>query len=1246
MASLTFQDVIRFYPANNEAVYKDIRSALTGGRLVPFVGAGLSIFCGYKPWSDVLTELSGFIPDEIHRAEAEEMICRNQYLEAAEHIHKHYSPMMRRLLNIVSYSKIDNCPNEKLYGSAAWVLPRLFGNKPLMTTNFDGVLEHVFAKQNCVFERVVEPHDPSLLTQIRQNNTHSLFKLHGDIGRETTSIDRLVFTQSQYNEVYGEQGELIGELRQWYQNQTLLFLGCSLAMDKTMEVLRDVASKDPGIRHFAIIGCKTEQRGDLLERFGELGIDAIFYDESNHEAVRVILENLLYETNPLAYQQLDEEMCRFVGPVRRSDVLMYNAGHIKYVGRTEELAALERFCGSASTNEWWAVTGPGGIGKSRLVYEFTNKKQSEGWEIRWFSRDQYDQLSAFCVPVEDTIVVLDDIQADTQMVGSWLKSMRQHRRRNRLRILLLERDGVDFDSADWLRLLRSGSPYSDSLAQWCHDHTFLRLNPLENADLKAIMTDCAETLGKEVDAEALLTALVRVDKVLRRPLYALAVAEAACNGEDPIHWTSEQVLDEMLNRELAFHYESLKYILGTVPTRTQQQELENLMARCCIRSHLQIDEVSQVHYPYLVACMEGMSPREFFRCLGLLQTEKEREVLRMNCPDLIREHLVLRLVLGQGRMGLLLPANWQEDLVHIAFLHQLLQDHEKRLSNISNLWEPVLVVMPGNSEARAEYADLLWSVTVYSQDYSRTAVEQLEKLFRVESTNSRIRTAYAAGIFNTAVDLDFENRTSAERKLTELYSEYPGDRGIAFGLAKILCSLAYEQDLHGCVESIERLMKLSEEYPSDKNFASELAMGLCYLSVKQDVDGCIQTVKQLKNLVETYPQDRAFALRLAIGLRSLSSLQDLEGCMETVNQLTKLTEVYSGNRDFSRQLAIALGNLSSHQNVDESNETVGLLTRLSEEYPADRDFAYRLAIGLRNLSYEQELEACIETVKRLMELRAEYPEVRDIAIQLAIGLRNLSYKQDLNGRIETVNQLKELRETHPDDRDFAFQWAIGLGNLTFDQEVSESNETVNRLTAVAQEYSRDRDILLQLAIGLKNLSYRQEGELRLKTVDRLSELAEAYPNDREFALTLAKALQNLTCNQNEAVCSDVVFRITNIYNSFPGDQDIAEKTINAMVNLAFAQTTEAAVRDTLAKTEAIQQAYPEHTDIQLSHAMTWFNLTLVQEEDDICVTVSEIIAYLQTHEDIIPGFREALDKYLSEHPDHINRYQELLDLVA
>ncbi len=43
------------------------------------------------------------------------------------------------------------------------------------------------------------------------------------------------------------------ELPKWFQNKKLLFLGCSLAMDRTMEVLQQAAVDNPGLDYYAIL---------------------------------------------------------------------------------------------------------------------------------------------------------------------------------------------------------------------------------------------------------------------------------------------------------------------------------------------------------------------------------------------------------------------------------------------------------------------------------------------------------------------------------------------------------------------------------------------------------------------------------------------------------------------------------------------------------------------------------------------------------------------------------------------------------------------------------------------------------------------------------------------------------------------------------------------------------------------------------------------------------------------------------
>lgn len=973
--------------------------------MVPFVGAGLSAFCGYPSWPRVLTKMCGNIRDQSKQEIVRKQIEEGLLIEAAQEILNGYPYFLRRFPEEFSPKLLEECSDAAMRSSAAWMLPYLFPEAPAVTTNFDQVLETVYERSQHRFTDILGPQQLCQRAQARQQRHHSLLKLHGSIGK---TIDRnaIVFTKEQYDQAYQSDSRLVAELTELFQNDTLLFLGCSLQMDRTLEVLKNLQPDGSYLTHFAILGCAPDKFDDRSEQLEKLGIIPIFYDDSdprNHDSVRVILEHLLYETNPDAYQKLDDEMRRFVGPVKRDDVLMYNAGRIKYVGRTAELAELERFCSSPATNAWWAITGPGGMGKSRLIYEFTNQKQREGWQILWFSRDQYDQLAELRLPAENTIVVLDDVQADTQTAGEWLKAMRTYSRINRLRILMIEREGKDYASADWLRVLRSGNPYNDPLATWCYNKAFLHLEPLTDDALKEIMSSCAEALGKPIDPDSLLAALNQVDGELRRPLYALAIAEAACNGDDPLHWDPNRVLDEMLNRELAFHYESLQYILKEQPTASVQEELEKLMAQCCIYGHLDVAKVTAEEYPYLTDCMDRMSPSEFFRCLGLLHTEDGKLVLRMNCPDLIKEHLVLRLAFEQQSLNLL-PDGWHLDTDYVLFVYRLWYDCPDRLKDETTFWDRFFSTPAFSGFPAKLYGMMLWGCTNIFPNLAQRAVNTLKKLYNKSENDRDIAKSFAKGLFNLA-----------------------------------------------CVQSLE---------------------------------------------------DQA------------------------------------------------------------------------------------------------------STVELMKELCDSHPDCQEIAIEYADGLYNLSCDQPPEKQASIVYRLRELFENYPDWQEVADRYAKGLLKLSCDQSPED----------------------------------------QAATIDRLKALHDSHPDWQKVTIRYAMSLVNLFLNQAPADCEQTAGQIGILYDNHPNITKLAQLYAGCLVNLSFQQTALPSVHQILTKSKDILDRYPDDPDIQISYAETWFNLTLVQSESDIPTTVSDIAAFLRDHPGAIPEFRDALEEYLSEHPDHVARYQPLLEL--
>ena len=162
--------------------------------------------------------------------------------------------------------------------------------------------------------------------------------MHGDIGTETITCSSIIFTERQYNDAYQEYSKVVQVLKRWFQNRSLFFLGCSLKQDKTMNLLNKIVALEPGLNHFTIIDCIENKMYDRLKKLGDdYGIQAIVYPPNKHEAVRIILEKLLKETNNKAYQGLSYHITELKDkPSTSINLFGYNLERKKQRKRTVE----------------------------------------------------------------------------------------------------------------------------------------------------------------------------------------------------------------------------------------------------------------------------------------------------------------------------------------------------------------------------------------------------------------------------------------------------------------------------------------------------------------------------------------------------------------------------------------------------------------------------------------------------------------------------------------------------------------------------------------------------------------------------------------------------------------------------------------------------------------------------------------------------------------------------------------------
>jgi SIR2-like domain len=248
-----------------EALIAQLRSSVG---IVPFVGAGLSVDFGVPSWPQFLTEAAEF-HDAPEKVLAE--IKASRLIQAATLL----ATDPDRFQAMVAAAFGAGVNPQKTLSFAVGRLPLLAAG-PVITTNFDSVLETAFLRAGAQFDRVITGTEPDNVIRAMHRNEHALIKIHGDAADRTARV----FTGLEYDAQYKGISRLA---RVMFTNRPLLFLGCSLDKDRTLDVLEAIHQEIPGLAHYAVLAgyysvSRTRVRRDELAR----GFVAKFWEEVTH----------------------------------------------------------------------------------------------------------------------------------------------------------------------------------------------------------------------------------------------------------------------------------------------------------------------------------------------------------------------------------------------------------------------------------------------------------------------------------------------------------------------------------------------------------------------------------------------------------------------------------------------------------------------------------------------------------------------------------------------------------------------------------------------------------------------------------------------------------------------------------------------------------------------------------------------------------------------------------------------------
>lgn len=269
----------------NERRYKDLCGAISRGNAVPAVGSGMSAPSGLLLWRQFLEQLRSYTSVEPIALAA--LLDDGKYEEAADIL----AADMGKPLFDERVEHEFRVEHPSALCGAVRLLPELFPHL-VITTNLDDVLENVYASSDKRLDEVLAGRDVERYRQLHGKGRTVLLKLHGDCRKD----DGRVLGVKEYDEAYAAGSAARDALALIYRTRPVLWVGCSLSVDRTVQLVGEIVGSDSGTpRHFAFLQLPADD-ATRVSRERELAkrhIFPVWYDGDHDDAIETLLVGVL-----------------------------------------------------------------------------------------------------------------------------------------------------------------------------------------------------------------------------------------------------------------------------------------------------------------------------------------------------------------------------------------------------------------------------------------------------------------------------------------------------------------------------------------------------------------------------------------------------------------------------------------------------------------------------------------------------------------------------------------------------------------------------------------------------------------------------------------------------------------------------------------------------------------------------------------------------------------------------------------
>ncbi|QGY39132.1 hypothetical protein GM415_02995 [Pseudodesulfovibrio cashew] len=770
---------------------------------------------------------------------------------------------------------------------------------------------------------------------------------------------------------------------------------------------------------------------------------------------------------------------------------VYRSQYIPFAGRVAEMATLDEFLNCPKRFAWKSVTGPGGVGKSRLALEFC-QRNGGAWRAGILLDTGFD--FAKWQPNQPTLIVIDYATKEEPRLKEILELLTNRRGEfdYAVRVLLLERD----KSMESLAALGEDDEYGRR-----HHGPDIVLGEGGEEIATSIFAFFFDTHGvaRPDSWDAHLTKLQEID-ARRRPLFAAYYANEVATGKCGRECDRESLLQSVIKREKEKFWD---------PSGVTEADLALLAFATMVGGVTNSHELPECVTP-ISELVENEA--RFLALGGIAVKHDERfiQIIRPWEPDLVGELFVLDFLSDKPRAlsehkyrATLLKTAWDKaPLATAAFLDRLRQDYADHPAF------PSLIKVPADA---GEQAALYWAML---------AVNMLSMFGR--SGDMQAAQQQYADILAYSHDLPTNQEVSVIAAQASVnIIKYFGEIG----------------DLQAAKAHYADIAVIKEGHPDNQEIDVRQAMAAFNLTTYFGKDGdFLAAEKSYADIValrNAYPENQRIAMAMINSVVNLISYigeaVDSQRAKDLYADIVEIWRRHSENQEIAEAMAKATCNFIKEYDKDGDTQAVGEryadISAIRENYPNNPSIAVTTARAASNyiawLGKAEVLQAARERYSDIAAIRKDHPENQEVAeamMQAAFNLINyLNKAGDTQGAEERYSDIAAIREEYPNNRYIAVTQARAAAHLIDElgqtRDFSTANKLYAEIASIRKDYPEDSIIAVVLAKAAFNLIYdlAKAGELSAagERYGELKKVRMAHLGSQDIAQTMAQAAINL-----------------------------------------------------------------------------------------------------------------------------------------